>query len=206
MKKRIIIKTQEMLNKYFKDSSLRMEKNTVISFRHNLKLGSNIFFKGKINLGQNNEIESNCILSNINFGNNNHIRMSSLINDSKIENNIIIGPFAFIRNKTKIEKYCIIAAYVEVTRSTIQEKTYISHRAFIGDVKIGREVIIGAGVVFCNYNFKTNSKKKTIVGNYVKVGANSTIIAPIKIKNNTVIPALTKLKKDSILFIKQKNL
>lgn len=194
MKKRIIIKTQEMLTKYFKDSSLRMEKKTVISFRHNLKLGSNIFFKGKINLGQNNEIEHNCILSNINLGNNNHIRMSSIISESKISNNTIIGPFAFIRENTNIDNNCIIGAYVEVTRSTILKKVYASHRAFIGDAKIGKNTIIGAGVVFCNYNFKKKSKEKTLVGQNCRIGANSTIIAPCKILSGTMVPASTKFK------------
>ena len=194
MKKRNIISSQQQLISYFQDSSLRMRKNTVISFQKNLKLGSNILFEGKITLGQNNEIESNCILSNINFGNNNHIKMSSSINNSKLSDNITIGPFAFVRDKTKIEKNCIIGAYVEVTRSRIQQNTYASHRAFIGDANIGKKVIIGAGTVFCNYNFKKNSKEKSIIGKNCKIGSNSTIIAPCNMIANTIVPALTKYK------------
>jgi bifunctional UDP-N-acetylglucosamine pyrophosphorylase / glucosamine-1-phosphate N-acetyltransferase len=192
MKKRNIIYSQKQLINYFQDSSLRMGKNTIISFKDNLKLGSNILFQGKIILGKNNKIDSNCVLKNINFGNNNHIRMSSLINDSQISDNILIGPFAFIRDKTKIEKKCIIGAYVEITRSTIHHEVYASHRAFIGDANIGSKSIIGAGVVFCNYSFKDMRKKKTIIGKNCKIGSNSTIIAPVKIKNNSIIPALKK--------------
>lgn len=198
MKKKNIIKTQEQLFNFFKDKSLRMLKNTVISFENNLKLGSNILFEGKINLGKNNKIDSNCTLENINLGNYNHIKMSSLISNSKISDNVIIGPFAYIREKTNIQKNSIIGAYVEVTRSTIQQKVYASHRTFIGDANIGEKVIIGAGTVFCNYSFKNNSKEKSIIGKNCKIGSNSTIIAPCNMKPNTIVPALTKFKKNNI--------
>ena len=194
VKKINIISSQKQLINYFNDTSLRIGKNTIISFQDNLKLGSNILFEGKINLGKNNKIDSSCVLKNINLGNNNHIRMSTLISDSKISNNIIIGPYAFIRDKTKIGKKCIIGAYVEITRSIIKNEVYASHRAFIGDAEIGNKSIIGAGVVFCNYSFKDMRKKKTIVGKNCKIGSNSTIIAPVKIKDNSIIPALTKFK------------
>ena len=195
MKKRFIIHSQEQLINYFQDNSLRMGKNAILSFQNDLKLGSNILFEGKVSFGKNNKIDSNCTLENSTFGNKNHIKMSSLINDSKISNNIIIGPFAFIREKTKVDKNCIIGAYVEVTRTTIQQNVYASHRAFIGDAKIGKNTIIGAGTVFCNYNFKKNTKEKSIIGSNCRIGSNTAIIAPCKIKPNTIVPALTKLTK-----------
>ncbi|OUU44686.1 MAG: hypothetical protein CBC16_01640 [Verrucomicrobia bacterium TMED56] len=195
MKKKYIIRTQQKLINYFQDTSLRMKKNTILSFHNNLKLGSNILFEGKIKLGQNNKIDSNCYLKEVRIGDNNHIKLSSSVNNCKISDNTIIGPFAFIREKTTIEKNCIVGAYVEIVRSAIQQNTYASHRAFIGDAKIARNVIIGAGTVFCNYNFTKNSKEKTIIGKNCKIGSNSTIIAPCNVKPNTIIPALTKYKK-----------
>ncbi len=195
MKKRNIIHSQKQLIDYFNDSSLKMKKNSVISFKNNLKLGSNILFEGKITFGENNKIDNNCVLTNSNFGNNNLIKASSLIINSRISDNIIIGPFAYIREQTKIEKNCIIGAYVEVTRSIIKQNTFASHRSFIGDAKIGQKVIIGAGTVFCNYNFKNKSKEQSIIGNNCMIGSNSTIIAPCNMKPNTIVSALTKFKK-----------
>ena len=123
--------------------------------------------------------------------------MSSLIENTIIGNNNIIGPFAFLRGKTEIKDNCIIAAYVEITRSFINNKTLISHRAFIGDANIGYGSIIGAGVVFCNYNFSSMKQEKSVIGKNCKIGSNATIIAPIEVKNNSVIPALTKFKKSN---------
>jgi bifunctional UDP-N-acetylglucosamine pyrophosphorylase / glucosamine-1-phosphate N-acetyltransferase len=195
MKQKHIIRTEKQLINYFNDSSLRMKKNTILSFENNLKLGSNILFEGKLKFGKNNKIDSNCILKNVHLGQNNHIKMSSLVTNSIISDNIIIGPFAYIRDKSKIKNNCIIGAYVETTRSVIEKNTYASHRSFIGDADVGKKVIIGAGTVFCNYSFKTNSKQKIKIGDNTKIGANCTIIAPINIKNNSIIPALSKIKK-----------
>jgi len=195
MIKKITINSEKNLIDYFQDESLRMKKNSFISFQNNLKLGSNILFEGKIYLGKNNTIGPNCTLNNINLGNDNVIKMSSLIENSKIKDKNIIGPFAYVRDKTEIKNKCIIGAYVEVTRSFIKNKCYASHRAFIGDASINENTIIGAGTVFCNYNFNTNSRSISKVGKNCKIGTNVSIIAPIKIKANTIVPAHTKYKK-----------
>jgi bifunctional UDP-N-acetylglucosamine pyrophosphorylase / glucosamine-1-phosphate N-acetyltransferase len=194
MPKQIIILSQKQLIDYFQDESLRMKKNSVISFEHKLKLGPNILFEGKIDLGKNNIIGPNCLLNNVYIGDNNVIKMSSLIENCIINNNTI-GPFAYIRDNTKIKNKCIIGAYAEVTRSSIKNRCYASHRVFIGDAIIEEGTIIGAGTVFCNYNFNTNSKSKSKIGKSCKIGSNVSIIAPITIKSNTIISASTKYKK-----------
>jgi len=194
MPKQIIILSQKQLIDYFRDESLRMKKNSVISFQNKLKLGPNILFEGKIDLGKNNIIGPNCLLNNVYIGDNNVIKMSSLIENCIINNNNTIGPFAYIRDNTEIKNRCIIGAYAEVTRSSIKNRCYASHRVFIGDAIIEEGTIIGAGTVFCNYNFNTNSKSKSKIGKSCKIGSNVSIIAPINIKSNTVIPASTKYK------------
>lgn len=194
MPKQIIILSQKQLIEYFQDESLRMKKKSVISFQGKLKLGPNILFEGKIDLGKNNIIGPNCLLNNVYIGDNNVIKMSSLIENCIINNNNTIGPFAYIRDNTEIQNRCIIGAYAEVTRSSIKNRCYASHRVFIGDATIEERTIIGAGTVFCNYNFNTNSKSKSKIGKSCKIGSNVSIIAPINIKSNTVIPASTKYK------------
>jgi len=73
MSKKIIINSEKQLIEYFQDASLRMKKNSVLSFENSLKLGSNILFEGKINLGKHNIIGQNCLLNNTKIGNNNFV-------------------------------------------------------------------------------------------------------------------------------------
>lgn len=194
--RKVIITSQKSLINFFKDDSLRIKSNSKLIFFGNLKLSSYITFEGNIFLGKNNIIGSYSSLKNVKIGNNNVIKMSSLIEDSKIANQNIIGPFAYIRENTKIENRCIIGAYAEVTRSSIKNRCYASHRVFIGDATINEKTIIGAGTVFCNYNFNTNLKSKTKIGKNCKIGSNVSIIAPITIKPNTTISASIKYKKN----------
>ena len=60
----------------------------------NLELGSNVLFEGKVNVGKNNKIDSNCNLKNVEIGSNNHIKMSSLINDSIV--GVVRNQHAFV--------------------------------------------------------------------------------------------------------------
>jgi len=193
--RKIIITSQNALINFFKDDTLRIKNNSKLIFFENLKLSSYITFEGNVFLGKNNIIGPYSSLNNVKIGNNNIIKMSSLIENSKIFDQNIIGPFAYIRENTKIENRCIIGAYAEVTRSSIKNRCYASHRVFIGDAIINEGTIIGAGTVFCNYNFNTNSKSKTKIGKNCKIGSNVTIIAPIKIKSNELIPASTKYSR-----------
>lgn len=198
MKKKKTISNQNELFKFTKDHTIKIKNNSKISFIEPLSLDSNIIFEGKITLGKNNKIGPNCFLKNVKIGNNNLIKMSSLIENSSLNNKNIIGPYAFLRDTTKIDDSCIIGAYVEITRSNIKNKSMISHRAFIGDAKIGSNTIIGAGVVFCNYNFSSDKKSKSIIGSKCKIGSNSTLIAPLKLKSNSIVPASFKLKQKLI--------
>jgi bifunctional UDP-N-acetylglucosamine pyrophosphorylase/glucosamine-1-phosphate N-acetyltransferase len=194
---KIIINNQDHLINFFKDDSLRMVSNSKIIFFEKLKLYSNITFEGNIFLGKNNTIGPNCLLNNVKIGNNNSIKMSSLLENSKICDQNVVGPFAYIRENTQINNKCIIGAYAEVTRSLIKDRCFASHQVFIGDSTINEGTIIGAGTIFCNYNFKTKSKKKIVVGSNCKIGSNTTIIAPAYVKPYSVIPASTKFKSNS---------
>ena len=195
--KKLIISKENELKKFFDNETLKMKKNSKLIFYSDLKIGQNVLIEGNVILGKKNEIHKDCFLKDVKTNNNNEIKMSSLIENTTIGNNNIIGPFAFLRGKTKIKNNCIIAAYVEITRSLINNKTLISHRAFIGDANIGDCSIIGAGVVFCNYNFSSMKQAKSFIGKNCKIGSNATIIAPITVKNDSIIPALTKFKKSN---------
>ena len=193
--RKITIKSENELQNFFNDKSLKMKKNSKLVFYSDLKIDQNILIEGNVKLGKKNKIQKDCLIKNVKMGNNNLIKMSSLIENTNIANDNIVGPFAFLRDGTKIHNNCIIGAYVEITRSLIYNYIFISHRAFVGDAKIYSNTIIGAGAVFCNYNFKKKTKEKSIVGKNCKIGSNSTIIAPCKIEANTLVPALTKFKK-----------
>jgi len=60
--------------------------------------------------------------------------------------NCRIGPYARIRPGSFIGKHCQIGNFVEVKNTKMASNCKINHHSFIGDSKIGRNVIIGAEV------------------------------------------------------------
>ena len=158
----------------------------------NVRIGKNVIIYENNHIDGITEIDDNTILYPNNLikdsfiGKNCKIH-NSIIEDSKIYNNCQIGPYSRIRPNSIIKSNCKIGNFVEIKNSILDEETKANHLAYIGDSEIGKKCNIGCGVIFANYNGKI--KQKTIVGNHVFIGSNSTIIAPVKLKDNCYICA-----------------
>lgn len=125
-----------------------------------------------------------------------NIHPSSIILRSKVESDVNIGPFCFVRDSV-IKSGARIGSNVEIARSSIGENTSISHQAVVLDSEIGNDVIVGAGVVFANYNPVKREKYLCKVGEGAVIGCNSVVVAPSNVPARMIIPALTKYRSPS---------
>ena len=55
-----------------------------------------------------------------------------------------------------------IGNFVEVKNATIDEGTKVGHLTYVGDATLGKDINVGCGVVFVNYDGK--NKHQTVVG------------------------------------------
>ncbi len=115
---------------------------------------------------------------------------------NKIGKNCKIGPFAHIRGEVILEDNVKIGNFVEVKKTTIKSNTNACHLSYLGDSEIGSDVNIGAGTITANYNPLTKVKSKTIVGNEVKIGSNSVLVAPLEIQEGANVAALSVITKN----------
>ena len=106
----------------------------------------------------------------------------------------MIGPFSRIRDNVEIGSAAKIGNFVEIKKSDIKSGVKISHLSYVGDALIGQETNIGAGSITCNFDGK--NKYKTIIGSNCLVGSNTSLIAPLEIKKDSVIGAGTIVNKD----------
>ncbi len=118
------------------------------------------------------------------------------IEGATIGKQTIVGPFARIRPNTQIENNCKIGNFVEVKNAYIGSGVKSSHLAYLGDVHIGANSNIGAGVIICNYDGV--NKHHTTIGVEVQIGANSSIIAPRYIGDASKIGAGSVITEDVI--------
>ena len=101
----------------------------------------------------------------------------------KIENNVIVGPFARLRPGVLLKSGSRVGNFVEIKKSKIGKGSKINHLTYIGDALLGNKVNIGAGTITCNYDGK--NKFKTVIEDSAFIGSNSSLIAPIKIGKNS---------------------
>lgn len=113
-----------------------------------------------------------------------------------IGKNCKIGPFAHLRGDVVLEDNVKIGNFVEVKKTTIKSNTNACHLSYLGDSEIGSNVNIGAGTITANYNPLTKQKNKTVIGNNVKIGSNSVLVAPVKIEEGANVGALSVITKD----------
>ena len=119
---------------------------------------------------------------------------NSMIEESTVADGVTVGPYAHIRPGSSLAKDVHIGNFVEVKGSSIGENTKAGHLTYIGNCQVGSNVNFGAGTITVNYDGK--NKYKTLIGNNVFVGSNSTIIAPVELGDNSLVGAGSTITKD----------
>jgi len=69
-----------------------------------------------------------------------------------------------------------------------------SHLTYLGDATIGEKTNIGAGTITCNYDGK--NKHETHIGDNVKIGSDTMLVAPVTIGDGAVTGAGSVVTKD----------
>jgi bifunctional UDP-N-acetylglucosamine pyrophosphorylase/glucosamine-1-phosphate N-acetyltransferase len=90
-----------------------------------------------------------------------------------------VGPFAYLRPGTVLGRKGKIGTYVETKNARIGEGSKVPHLSYVGDAEIGSGANIGAATVFLNYD--GTQKHRTVVGDHVKVGGDTMLVAPVTI-------------------------
>ena len=176
-------------------------RNKALSKGVNLIAPETIFLSNDTIFGKNVTVEPYVVIgSKVKIGNNVCIKSFTHIEGSKIEKNVIIGPYARLRPGTILKSNTKIGNFVETKKTSINNNSKVNHLSYIGDTTIGKNSNIGAGTITCN--FDGVKKFKTKISDNVFVGSNSALVAPVKLEKNSIVGAgsvITKnVKKNSL--------
>lgn len=175
---------QQTINEYWMSQGVSMRNPDSVVIDVNVELGQDIFLDNNTHLLGNTQIENNSIigpdtmLKDCVVGTNSHVLRTTAMG-AKIGNNCEIGPYTYLRPGTVLKNGVKAGAYVEIKNSTIGEGSKVPHLSYVGDATIGIETNIGAATVFVNYDGV--QKHKTVVGDHVKIGSDTMLVAPVKI-------------------------
>ena len=115
---------------------------------------------------------------------------------NKIGQNCKIGPCAHLRGGVEVDDNCKIGNFVEVKKAKIGHNTNAGHPSYIGDSVLGSHVNIGAGTITANFNPINNVKSQTVLGDNVKIGSNTVLVAPVEVKEGANIGAGSVVTKN----------
>ena len=160
-----------------------------------------VFFSKDTKIGKNVLIEPFVVIGKkVKIYNNVTIHSFSHLENTKIENNVSVGPYARLRPGSVLKSGSRVGNFVEIKKSIIEKNSKVNHLSYIGDASLGKNVNIGAGTITCNYDgFKKN---KTKIKNNVFIGSNTSIVAPVTINEKSVVGAGSVITKN----VKKKSL
>jgi len=142
---------------------------------------------GRTKIGARCTIRTGSVLTDAILGDDVTVEPHCIVAQSRLDDRVIIGPFARLRPENHLKAGAHIGNFVELKKSTIGEGTKAMHLSYLGDAKIGTKSNIGAGTITCNYD--GFHKYPTSIGNKVFIGSDTALVAPVRIGDGAYIAA-----------------
>ena len=108
--------------------------------------------------------------------------------------NASVGPFTYLRPGTELAADTRAGAFVEMKNAKVGEGSKVPHLSYVGDATIGEGTNIGAATIFVNYDGV--NKHHTVIGDHVRVGSDSMLVAPITIGDGAYTAAGSVITED----------
>ncbi len=173
------------------------KKSTWIEPDVHIGAGSYVYpatmLRGKTSIGTDCQIGPAARIIDSQLANAVTVKDSTVLSSS-IDDNTTIGPYAYIRPNSEIGKDVKIGDFVEVKNAQIGDGSKASHLSYIGDGVVGKNVNIGCGSVFVNYD--GHNKHKTVVEDNCFIGCNANLVAPVTVKAGSYVAAGSTITDD----------
>jgi bifunctional UDP-N-acetylglucosamine pyrophosphorylase/glucosamine-1-phosphate N-acetyltransferase len=153
-----------------------------------------VHIEGRTVIGEGCEIHQGSRITDSRLGNRVVIKDHCVIVDSDIADDCTVGPFAHLRMNARMEEGAVVGNFVEMKKSRLGRGSKSMHLTYLGDATIGDKTNIGAGTVTCNYDGK--HKHETIIGDNVKIGSDTMLVAPVRVGSGAVTGAGSVVTED----------
>ncbi len=142
---------------------------------------------GKTKVGAACRIRSHCVIRDTEIADGVNVLPGCIMDDSRVSAGAIVGPYSRLRPGSEIGEGAHVGNFVETKKVKLGKGSKANHLTYLGDAEIGAGVNIGAGTITCNYDGV--AKHKTIIGDSVFVGSDSTLVAPVRLGNGSYVGA-----------------
>ena len=154
----------------------------------------NVTIEGNTVIGDACTIRPGVRIANSIIGNGVEIKDNTYITDSTVGDDCSVGPMAHLRGHAVMADKAKVGNFVELKKTTLGKGSKASHLTYLGDATIGEKTNIGAGTITCNYDGV--NKHATVIGDNVKIGSDTMLVAPITVGDGAVTGAGSVVTRD----------
>ncbi len=105
--------------------------------------------------------------------------LHSYVKEAVIGERVSVGPFAYLRPGAVLREGSKAGTFVEIKNSEVGAGSKVPHLSYIGDASIGENTNLGASTVTANYD--GYKKHRTTIGSGVRIGVDTTLVAPVTV-------------------------
>ena len=149
--------------------------------------------KGQTKIGKSAQIGPRTTLVDSQIGAEARV-FESHCESSKIGFGAQVGPYTHLRSGTSLSDQVRVGSFVEIKNSRVGAGSKVPHLSYVGDATIGTETNIGAATVFVNYDGV--DKHETVIGDHVRIGSDSMLVAPVTIGDGAYTAAGSVITED----------
>ena len=172
----------------------RFDLRGEVSVGRDVLIDVNVILEGKVEIADNVSIGPNCVIKDSVLREGAMIKANSHLDGADVGPGADCGPFARLRPGTVLAARAHVGNFVELKNTHLGEGAKAGHLTYLGDSEVGARTNIGAGTITCNYDGV--NKFKTIMGEDVFIGSNSSLVAPLNLGDGSTTGAGSTITAD----------
>lgn len=172
----------------------RFDLRGAVSVGRDVVIDINVILEGIVEIADNVSIGPNCVIKNSILRQGAVIKANSHLDGADVGEGADCGPFARLRPGTVLAAGAHVGNFVELKNTYMGEAAKAGHLTYLGDSQVGARTNIGAGTITCNYDGA--NKFKTVMGEDVFIGSNSSLVAPLNLGDGSTTGAGSTITAD----------
>ena len=154
----------------------------------------NVILEGQVVIEDGVQIGPNCVIKNSTLRRGAIVKANSHLEGAELGEGADCGPFARLRPGSVLGAKAHVGNFVELKNAVLGEGAKAGHLSYLGDAEIGARTNIGAGTITCNYDGA--NKFRTVLGEDVFIGSNSSLVAPLTLGDGATTGAGSTVTQD----------
>ena len=172
----------------------RFDVRGQVTVGQDVSIDINVILEGRVVIEDGVQIGPGCYIKDSVLHRYSTVKAYSHLDGAELGEYADCGPFARLRPGTRLGNKAHVGNFVELKNAIMGEEAKAGHLSYLGDADVGARTNIGAGTITCNYDGA--NKHRTVMGEDVFIGSNSSLVAPLTLGHGATTGAGSTVTKD----------